>query len=96
MTDRFGAHSIFFTVTPDDECTFRVRMFAAQGECIKIPEVNCDESECILDFGYRSKDRINYPGACSIYYQHVMQYVYKLLGWDQKIRNLLGMAFLEK
>jgi hypothetical protein len=41
-------------------------MFAAQGECIKIPEVNCDESECILDFGYRSKDRINYSGACSI------------------------------
>ena len=40
MTDRFGPHSIFFTVTPDDECTFRVRMFAAQGEKIHIPGVD--------------------------------------------------------
>jgi hypothetical protein len=90
MTDRFGPHSIFFTITPDDECTFRVRMYAAQGESIKIPEANCEESECIADFEIRAKDRIKYPGACSIYYQHVMQHVYRLLGWDPKSQQSTG------
>jgi hypothetical protein len=58
MTDRFGPHDIFFTVTPDDECTFRVRMFAAQGEKIHIPGVDCSESDCIADFEIRAKERI--------------------------------------
>lgn len=31
LTEYFGTHSIFFTVTPDDECTFIVRMYANMG-----------------------------------------------------------------
>ena len=28
LSDHFGPHSIFFTVTPDDECNFCMRMYA--------------------------------------------------------------------
>lgn len=82
LTEYFGAHSIFFTVTPDDECTFTVRMYANNGEKIKLPKCDCTEEECIADFKLRSKTRTKYPGACSIYYQSVIQGVYEMLGWD--------------
>ena len=84
LSDYFGPHSIFFTVTPDDECSFRVRMYANQGKEIVIPDVDCSESDCISDFELRSKKRIKYPGACSLDYQAAMQVVCELLGWDYK------------
>ena len=86
LTDRFGPHSLFFTITPDDLCTYRVRMFAAEGNEISIPVVDCSEDQCILDFSLRAKTRTQYPGACSIFYQAAMQVVYDILGWDP-IRN---------
>ena len=87
LTERFGSHSLFFTVTPDDECTFRVRMYANMGMEVCVPSVDCSESECFADFTLRQNKRLRYPGACSIYYQSVIQAVYELLGWD-KNRNL--------
>ena len=87
LTERFGSHSLFFTVTPDDECTFRVRMYANMGQKIEVPSVDCSESEWFADFTVRQSKRLKYPGACSLYYQSVVQAVYELLGWD-KNRNL--------
>ena len=87
LTERFGSHSLFFTVTPDDECTFRVRMYANMGNEINVPRVDSCDSDCFLDFTLRQSKRLKYPGACSIYYQSVIQAVYELLGWD-KNRNL--------
>ena len=60
LSDYFGPRSIFFTVTPDDECNFRVRMYAIQGKEIVIPEVDCSESDCISDFELRNKKRTQY------------------------------------
>jgi hypothetical protein len=82
LSDRFGPHSIFFTVTPDDHCTFKVRMYANQGQKTEVPQVNCSEEECILDFNLRTETRTKYPGACSLFYQAAIQAVYELLGWD--------------
>lgn len=82
LTEYFGTHSIFFTVTPDDECTFIVRMYANMGRKTYIPKCDCSEEECIADFKLRAKTRTKYPGACSIYYQSVLQGVYEILGWD--------------
>ena len=55
LSDYFGPHSIFFTITPDDECNFRVRMYANQGKEIVIPTVDCNEADCISDFELRQK-----------------------------------------
>jgi len=55
-------------------------MYANNGEKIKIPKCDCPEEECIADFKLRSKTRTKYPGACSIYYQSVIQGVYEMLG----------------
>jgi hypothetical protein len=82
ITDRKGCHSLMFTVTPCDLCTFRVRMYANNGMKIKIPTVDCTDHECFLDFELRVKKRIRYPGASSLYFQSALQAVYELLGWD--------------
>jgi hypothetical protein len=80
ITDRKGCHSLMFTVTPCDLCTFRVRMYANNGMKIKIPTVDCTDHECFLDFELRVKKRIRYPGASSLYFQSALQAVYELLG----------------
>ena len=95
MTEFFGPHSVFFTVTPCDECTYRVRLYANEGKPIDLPLCDCDETECISDFTIRSKVRTTYPGACSLFYQAAIQSVYELLGWDpikncSKRRGIFG------
>lgn len=84
MSERHGAHSIFLTVTPDDQCCFRVRMYASNGDDIDVPSPDCSEDRCIADFVCREETRTKYPGACSLNYQACCQQVFELLGWDYK------------
>lgn len=92
LSERFGSHSLFFTVTPDDECTFRVRMYANMGDAIKLPRADCTDAECFADFTLRQQKRLRYPGACSIFYQSIIQAVYELLGWDLKKNRKRGIG----
>jgi hypothetical protein len=92
LTEFYGAHSIFFTVTPDDECTFVVRMYANSGQKIYVPGCDCSEEDCIADFKLRAKTRTKYPGACSIYYQSVIQGVYEMWGWDLNANRKKGVG----
>ena len=96
LSDHFGPHSIFFTVTPDDECNFRVRMYANQGKEIQLPAPDCTDSECIQDFDLRCNKRIRYPGACSLDYQAAMQAVCELLGWDYNKNCCKGIGMFGK
>ena len=85
----FGAPAVFFTVTPWDECRFRVRLYATCQEH-KIPSIDNieDRSECLLDFNARKKWRADYPGAYAIEYESVMQIVITvLIGWDQETQK---------
>jgi hypothetical protein len=70
-----------------------LRLFAKTGETLQLPNL-CHPSDskglskCILDFNLRKKDRLMYPGASSLVYQHLMQIVTKcLLGWDPKTQT---------
>jgi hypothetical protein len=94
MSERYGAHSVFLTVTPDDQCCFRVRMYASNGEEIDIPSPDCSEARCIADFVCREETRTKYPGACSINYQSCCQQIFDLLGWDYKGEKYLKTGFL--
>ena len=98
MSECFGPHSIFLTVTPDDECSYRVKMYASNGNVIEVPMGNCSERDCIADFNMRHATRTKYPGSCSLNYQAAMQSVCTLLGWDftgkkQKKTGIFGKCF---
>ncbi len=34
MLDHYGLNSLFLTTTPDDECSFRVRLYAQPGDWV--------------------------------------------------------------
>lgn len=80
----FGALAVFFTVTPCDECSFRVRLYATCPEH-NFPSMNDIECQrtCLLDLTARKKWRAKYPGACELEYESVMQVVINILiGWN--------------
>lgn len=85
LCDRFGLLNVFFTLTPDDECSWRVRLYAMSGKEHEMPSLDCEERDCIVDFKIRKRSRMMYPGACSIEYQSIVQILLEVLfGWDSK------------
>ena len=46
------------------------------------------DDDCFIDFSLRKKQRLSYPGACSLEYQSAMQIVIQcLIGWDLKTKQ---------
>ena len=81
---RFGSPSVFFTVSPCDECSFRVRLFSNANCSHYIPSTSqiMDLQNCILDLQFRKKTRSTYPGACAHEFESIMQIVIEvLIGW---------------
>ena len=84
----FGAPAVFFTVTPCDECSFRVRLYATSQEH-KLPDIKDIENQkyCLLDLNTRKKLRGKYPGACVLEYRSIIQIVINILiGWNEKTK----------
>ena len=53
-----------------------------------LPSLKSDEAEQMVDFCVRQKNRLLYPGACSLEYQSLVQIVLEcLLGWDSNNRK---------
>ena len=91
----FGSPAIFFTITPCDECSFRVRLYATCKEH-KIPNVEdiMNQSKCLVDFEARKCWRAKYPGACATEYENIVQIVIKvLIGWNQSEQKGCGGIF---
>ncbi|KAL7524123.1 hypothetical protein ACHAXR_001615, partial [Thalassiosira sp. AJA248-18] len=83
LVDYFGLNSLFLTITPCDECSFRVRLYAYSNQWHKLPDLMMDEERCVADFKLRQKTRLTYPGACSLEYQNIKKIVIEtLLQWD--------------
>ena len=91
----FGPPAVFFTISPGDECSFRIKL------CINttmtlLPQFDVPENECVADLLYRSQIRINNPGACAREYNCIMQIIMEcLIGWDfiekqQKNNGIFG------
>jgi hypothetical protein len=80
---RFGLPALFFTVTPDDQCNFRIQI-------MKYGEVGtpgdfrfCEASEVEATYEVCAESRIMLPGLCSIDFSHVLQLLIRhVLGWD--------------
>ena len=59
---------------------------------VDLPDiVRVNEKECIADWKIRQKMRLNYPGACSLEFQNIMQILIdKLFNWDAKKQQARG------
>ena len=85
MWHYFGASAVFFTITPCDECSFRIRLYATchEHKVSSIHDID-DKAKCLLDFKAKKNRRATYSGACTIEYDSVIQVVVAvLIGWDK-------------
>ena len=84
----FGAPAVFFTVTPCDECSFRVRLYATSREHT-LPDIKNIENQKyrLLDLNTRKKLRGKYSGAYVLEYRSIIQIVIDILiGWNKKTK----------
>ena len=44
----FGLPSVFFTISPGDECSFRIELFLSH-KMVILPQTNMEQNECIAD-----------------------------------------------
>ncbi len=57
--------------------------------------MQCSEADCIADFVLQKDIRLNYPGACSLEFQSVMQILMEcMLRWDIKKKTSKGKGIL--
>ena len=60
-----------------------MQLYAGAGFSHEMQSRHCSDTDCLMDFRIRRDTCINYPGACAIEYQSIVQIVLKLLfGWD--------------
>ena len=59
---------------------------------VELPDItSLNQQECIADLKLRKEMRINYPGACSLEFQNIMQIVIEtLFNWDTKKQEAKG------
>jgi hypothetical protein len=80
----FGPPSVFFTISPGDECSFRIQLYVNL-KMDRLPQPTKDDNALIFDSLFRSKISIDNPGACAREYNAIMQIIMEaLIGWDFK------------
>ena len=84
LWNHFGPPSIFFTVSPCDEVSFRMKLYAT-ADSHKLPSLDWTDEECLADWTLRSKLRGKFPGAGAIEFQNFLHILLEdCLGWDVK------------
>ena len=82
MIDYFGLPSLFFTISPCDECSFCVGLYATSKKQ-SLPSLNWSDAQCLAYFSLRKQYHLQSPGACSLEYQSIIQVLIEtLIGWD--------------
>ena len=86
LTTKFGAPSIFFTISPDDHFNYRIRILAADSKkgASAIPEHDTENIQTLADFDVECGSiRQMYPGLCAYDFEQVLAITIEhLLGWD--------------
>jgi hypothetical protein len=92
----FGPPSVFFTISPGDECSFRIKLFLNH-KMVILPQTNMEQNECIADLLFRSKLRLDNPRACAREYNSIMQIIKEfLIGWNFKLNKQTSLGFFGK
>ena len=81
----FGPLCVFFTISPADECSFRVSLFCNTSKQ-NLPDVNASEDQCIANMLFQAKERTEILGACAREFNSLIV-MEILIGWNSKKRE---------
>ena len=81
---KFGLPSVLYTITPDDNVNFRVRILCSGAEGEQMPPDFERPVEELVDFVLDCQSlRVEFPGLCAWDFQQVISIVIQhVLGWD--------------
>ena len=87
LWNHFGPPSIFFTISPCDFVSFRMKLYVTSDHN-KSPSLDWTTEECITDWTLRSNIRSTFLGDGAIEFQNFLQiFIEDCLGWDVKKRK---------
>ena len=81
----FGTPSVFLTVTPDDNNSFLVQVYANDMIDNDQPVEQLSNEELVVRARKRTSLRIKYPGVCALFFEYALEIVIEeVIGWDMK------------
>jgi hypothetical protein len=87
----FGPPAALFTVSPCDECSFKMQLFATM-ESTELSSLHKPVEVLTRELGIRKSLRVKYPGSCAREFDSLLQIVVKhLLGWDNNNDSCCGI-----
>ncbi len=95
----FGLPALMLTVTPDDERSLRVLVYAIPPEKAgtmlneESDIASLTDADVVAEHKIRRETRIKYPGLCAEEYARVIALVIKhVFGWDEKEQESTGLG----
>jgi hypothetical protein len=83
-------------ISPGDEGSFRIKLFLNH-KMVILPQTNMEQNECIADVLFRSKLRLDNPGACAQEYNSIMHIIMEcLIGWNFKLKKQKSLGIFGK
>jgi len=83
MIAKFGVPAIFFTITPDDNGSFRIKINAHKAS-YGPPDVDACPEDIRIDAEVARSIREQYPGLCDFDFENILGLVINhLIGWDE-------------
>ena len=87
----FGSPSLFFTLSPCDECSFKMQLYATAAS-EELPSVKLPVEILSRKLALRRALRVKYPGACAREFHSLLQIVLAdLIGWEGLDCKKLGI-----
>ncbi len=78
----FGPPSLLFTLSPCDECCFRMHLYTTPTP-IELPTIHNSVEILSKDLRVRKELRVKYPGSCAREFDSLLQIVIgDLIGWE--------------
>lgn len=86
MIAKFGSPSLLFTITPDDNNNFRIKIMSHGKTGSKDPPPMTSSDEILKEFVVDCENiRTSYPGLCAFDFENVLSItIEELLGWNVK------------
>jgi len=82
MIAKFGVPAVFFTVTPNDSGSFRIKVNALK-ETEAPPNVDACSDDIEVDSSVAALLREKYPGLCAFDFENILGLIIEhLIGWD--------------
>ena len=98
---KFGLPTLFVTISPDDQRSLWIKVYANFGHDVEFTEDDCSndksKEQLIFEYELRCKDRTENPGLCAEDFDFICNvFINDLLQWDPKSNKAKSVGLFGK